>query len=291
MNTPSIVAPAVVAGLAVAAALVTASFIRAAEGAAGVANPAVSCTGQPNQPIPTDTHFPFVVGGPNFVAAFTPLDGQLRMRSFVSGLDQPNEATAGALSRGLAPIDAVAPLGTVDGTPRDFPKEKTAEGRALEPSRAMPAKSAAAVEAAARDEAELQAMFAVAVRVNPARAAAAKSAQGERGKAVYLSVCYACHQLDGRGLPGAFPALAKSDFMAADRTRAIRVVLEGLEGPVTVNGQTLNSAMPAQKAALTDEQIADVLTYIFDVWENPGGTFTTKQVEAIRNKNTRIGRE
>ena len=72
--------------------------------------------------------------------------------------------------------------------------------------------------------------------------------------------------------------------MAADRTRAIRIVLEGLVGPVTVNGQTLNSAMPAQKTVLTDQQIADVLTYVFNAWENPGGAFKAGQVEAVRSE-------
>jgi len=68
----------------------------------------------------------------------------------------------------------------------------------------------------------------------------------------------------------AFPPLANSDFMLADRDRAVRVVLKGLTGPVTVNGVTLNSAMPPQEAVLTDAQIADVLTYVFNSWGNSG---------------------
>jgi nitrite reductase (NO-forming) len=143
---------------------------------------------------------------------------------------------------------------------------------------------AGAADEAARNEGELNALFAVAPRINPARAEAARNAQGERGKQVYLGLCYACHQPDGRGLPGAFPMLAQSDYMAADRSRAIRIVLRGLAGPVTVNGQTINSVMPPQDAALTDQQVADVLTYVFNAWGNPGGEFTASQVEAIRSE-------
>jgi nitrite reductase (NO-forming) len=165
----------------------------------------------------------------------------------------------------------------------DLPRRALPEARAV-PSRGSRTIStdAEAASEAARNEADLDALFAVAVRVKPARIEAAKDAQGERGKRVYLDLCYACHQPDGQGLPGTFPMLANSDFMAADRTRAIRIVLEGLAGPVTVNGETINSVMPAQKTVLTDQQIADVLTYVFNAWENPGGAFSRAQVEVIR---------
>ena len=135
---------------------------------------------------------------------------------------------------------------------------------------------------AVRNEAEIAAMFTVVGKPKPGRAAPAQDAQGERGKQVYLGLCYACHQPDGRGLPGAFPMLAKSDFMLASRERAIGIVLQGLSGPVTVNGQTLNSVMPPQAAALTDAQIADVLTYVFNAWGNQGASFTPDQVKLIR---------
>ncbi len=135
----------------------------------------------------------------------------------------------------------------------------------------------------ARDEAELAAMFTIVGKPKPALAAPALDAQGERGKKVYLGLCYACHQPDGRGLPGTFPMLAKSDFLLASRERAIGIVLQGLTGPVTVNGQTLNSAMPPQAAVLTDEQIADVLTYVFNAWGNRGEPFNPAQVRAIRH--------
>ena len=185
---------------------------------------------------------------------------------------------AALLAITFKPVTPVAP---------DAPKLTDAGKRGAGPGPADPANHPAipAPTAAelARDEAELAAMFSIVGKPKPGHAAPALDAQGERGKKVYLGLCYACHQPDGRGLPGAFPMLAKSDFMLASRERAIGIVLQGLTGPVTVNGQTLNSAMPPQGAVLTDEQIADVLTYVFNAWGNRGENFTPGQVRAIRH--------
>ena len=65
------------------------------------------------------------------------------------------------------------------------------------------------------------------------------------GKVVYNQNCAACHQVDGRGIPAAFPPLANSDYLNADKTRAIRVVKGGLAGEVVVNKEKYNSVMPA----------------------------------------------
>ncbi len=138
---------------------------------------------------------------------------------------------------------------------------------------------------AAKREAELKKKIAAEIAANPTIAGLTKEAQIEKGKQVYMGLCFACHQPDGKGLPGAFPPLAGSDFMLADRERAIRIVLKGLTGPVTVNGQTLNSAMPPQEAVLTDAQIADVLTYVYNSWGNKGDAFKADHVKAIRNEN------
>ncbi|MBI3885420.1 MAG: nitrite reductase, copper-containing [Opitutae bacterium] len=137
---------------------------------------------------------------------------------------------------------------------------------------------------AAKREAELKSRIAAEIKNNPAIAGLSKEAQIEKGSRVYLGLCFACHQPDGKGLPMAFPPLAGSDYMLADRDRAIRTVLKGLSGPVTVNGTTLNSVMPPQEAILTDGQIADVLTYVFNAWGNQGDAFTADHVKAIRNE-------
>jgi|JI91814BRNA_FD_contig_123_70776_length_3665_multi_3_in_0_out_1_5 mono/diheme cytochrome c family protein len=101
------------------------------------------------------------------------------------------------------------------------------------------------------------------------------------GKAVYTKVCAACHQPTGTGLPGAFPPLAKSDYLNADVNRAIKTVIKGLTGKVTVNGKVFNSAMPAQ-ATLSDKEIADVLTYVYASWGNSKKKVTPAMVKAQR---------
>jgi len=136
----------------------------------------------------------------------------------------------------------------------------------------------------AKREAELKKQIASEMSSNPTIAGLTKEMQIEKGKQVYMGLCFACHQPDGKGLPMAFPPLAGSDFLLADRERAVRIVLKGLTGPVTVNGQTINSAMPPQEAVLTDSQIADVLTYVYNTWGNQGDAFHTDQVKAIRNQ-------
>ncbi|MDI1319228.1 MAG: copper-containing nitrite reductase [bacterium] len=137
----------------------------------------------------------------------------------------------------------------------------------------------------AKREAELKAKILAEIRSNPAITSLTKEMQVEKGKQVYMGLCFACHQPDGKGLPGAFPPLAGSDYLLADRERAIRTVLKGQTGPITVNGVIINSAMPPQEAVLTDQQIADVLTYVYNSWGNKGDAFTRDDVKSIRNQN------
>jgi nitrite reductase (NO-forming)/hydroxylamine reductase len=106
-------------------------------------------------------------------------------------------------------------------------------------------------------------------------------AQAKAGETVYQAVCLACHQADGKGLPGAFPPLAGSDYLLGDKDRAIGVVVRGLEGEVVVNGVKYNSVMPAM-TQLTDREIADALTYAINSWGNAGGPVSVSQVAAIR---------
>lgn len=100
----------------------------------------------------------------------------------------------------------------------------------------------------------------------------------ERGKTVYTQNCLACHQATGTGIPNAFPPLAKSDFLNADVHRAIDVVKYGLSGEVKVNGDVYNSAMPKQN--ISDEDIASVLTYVYNNWGNNKTEVTTEMVKS-----------
>jgi nitrite reductase (NO-forming) len=102
----------------------------------------------------------------------------------------------------------------------------------------------------------------------------------ELGANVYAQNCLACHQPTGTGIPGAFPPLAKSDFLMADEARAIRTVSEGMTGKVTVNGVEYDGIMP--KPNLTDDQIANVMTYVRNSWGNEGGMTTLQAVKAAK---------
>lgn len=104
---------------------------------------------------------------------------------------------------------------------------------------------------------------------------------GYDGEEVYQSVCAACHQPQGTGLRGAFPPLRNSDYLKADTDRAIKAVLNGLVGEITVNGQTYNAVMPPM-GYLNDEQIASALTFVLSEW-NGGGSVSAAQVAAIRS--------
>lgn len=100
-----------------------------------------------------------------------------------------------------------------------------------------------------------------------------------RGRRVFQANCVACHQGQGQGIPGAFPPLAASDFLNADVDRAIAIVAKGYTGRITVNGQTYDSAMPGLN--LGNEQIANVLTYVLNQWENAGGEVTPERVAEV----------
>ncbi len=104
------------------------------------------------------------------------------------------------------------------------------------------------------------------------------------GKKVYTQVCSACHQANGQGLKGAFPPLAASDTLAKEGGMfAVHNALYGLSGPITVNGVAYNSVMPPV-AHLSDTDIADVVTYVMNSWDNPGGEISADQVAASRKE-------
>ncbi len=110
---------------------------------------------------------------------------------------------------------------------------------------------------------------------------ASLAARMQRGKAVFQGTCSTCHQAEGQGLASIFPPLAKSDYLMADRDRAIQLVLTGQSGPIVVNGATYNGVMPPF-AHLTDHEIADVLSYVLNSWGNDGGPVADEEVARIR---------
>ena len=87
--------------------------------------------------------------------------------------------------------------------------------------------------------------------------------------------------LTGVGIPGVFPPLAKSDFIAKDPEQAIHIVLNGLSGKVTVNGKEYDSVMPPM-SQLNNDEVANILTYVFNSWGNKDGRVSAEQVAKIR---------
>jgi nitrite reductase (NO-forming) len=112
-----------------------------------------------------------------------------------------------------------------------------------------------------------------------------KAERIEGGRRVFTTICAACHQQSGLGIPGAFPPLAKSDYLNADRKRAIGIVAKGLTGEITVNGAKFNSVMPA--LGLSDEEIANALTFVYNNWGNAGHEITPAEVKAVRGESGR----
>lgn len=102
------------------------------------------------------------------------------------------------------------------------------------------------------------------------------------GKTVYAKTCIACHQENGAGIPNAFPPLAGSDFLNKDVNRAIDVILHGKTGKITVNGKNFDGIMPAQ--VLTNEEVANVLSYVYSNWGNKKQEVTPAMVNQQRKK-------
>ncbi len=105
----------------------------------------------------------------------------------------------------------------------------------------------------------------------------------EMGRRVYAQTCLACHQPEGQGLANAFPPLAGSDYLNADVERAIKIVIFGKTGEMTVNGATYNSVMTAQ--TLTDEEIANVMTFVYNSWANNKTEVTPALVAKVRSSH------
>jgi len=108
-----------------------------------------------------------------------------------------------------------------------------------------------------------------------------KEQQLDAGQMLYNGTCSVCHQNNGQGLPAVFPPLADSDYLMADKRRAIEIVLNGMTGPVTVNGEQFNSVMPPM-SQLTDDEVANILSYVLNTWGNDDGVVTPPEVAEVR---------
>ena len=100
------------------------------------------------------------------------------------------------------------------------------------------------------------------------------------GRRLFTSICAACHQATGQGRPNLFPPLAGSDYLNADKSRAINIVIFGRQGEVIVNGIKYNNNMPS--FPLADQDIANVLTYVYNSFGNSGFEVSPEEVKAQR---------
>jgi len=107
-------------------------------------------------------------------------------------------------------------------------------------------------------------------------------ASSERGKEIYSMNCISCHMEQGEGLEGIFPPLANSDYMLSDKKRAIQQTLYGVTDEMTVNGKVYNGNMSGFD--FTDEQMSDLMNYVFNSFGNKGGAITPAEIKAARKK-------
>jgi cbb3-type cytochrome c oxidase subunit III len=117
----------------------------------------------------------------------------------------------------------------------------------------------------------------------------AANAATSDGQTLFAAKCAACHQVNGAG-SGPYPPLAgNTDVTASDTSTLIQTVLNGRSGPIQVNGKTFSGAMPAWKDALTNDEIAVVLSYVRSAWTNKAAIVSADQVAAARNPTALSG--
>jgi mono/diheme cytochrome c family protein len=106
----------------------------------------------------------------------------------------------------------------------------------------------------------------------------------DRGKLIFEQTCLACHQADGAGVPQLAPPLVKGTFVNGDKAKLIGIVLHGLEN-VEINGEYYSNPMPSFDY-LSDQDIADVLTYVRSNFSNSASAITSEEVTSARKDNT-----
>lgn len=100
------------------------------------------------------------------------------------------------------------------------------------------------------------------------------------GQLLYQQHCINCHQATGQGLGKLYPPLADSDFMLDNMEAVICLIKNGISGKIIVNGVEYNQAMPGIPR-ITNLEIAEIATYIYNSWGNSAGQITTEKVEAV----------
>jgi mono/diheme cytochrome c family protein len=106
-----------------------------------------------------------------------------------------------------------------------------------------------------------------------------------RGKTVYENTCLACHQPDGSGVPNMNPPLVKTKWVLGDKKALGKIVLKGLQGgEIEIDGDKFHNPMPPLESVLSDQEIADVLTYVRNSFGNKASLVTVAEIKALRAK-------
>ncbi len=98
-----------------------------------------------------------------------------------------------------------------------------------------------------------------------------------QGKILYEKHCANCHQKDGSGLGKLIPPIKNSDYFLADEARTAKIIKHGQKGPISVNGIAYDEVMPANPK-LTDLEIAQLMTYLYNIWGAKEGVIDATQV-------------
>jgi len=105
----------------------------------------------------------------------------------------------------------------------------------------------------------------------------------DRGKVVYVATCQTCHQVDGGGVPRMNPPLIKTKYVLGDKKELITILLKGKNDPIEIDDDEFHNPMPPQPT-LTDQQIADVLTFVRNSFGNKASAVTPTEVKNVRAK-------
>jgi len=119
-------------------------------------------------------------------------------------------------------------------------------------------------------------------REKPGAAKVVALTRAQLGKRVFDTTCITCHQATGLGVPGQYPPLAGSEWAQGPEERVIRIVLHGLNGPITVKGTAFNNVMAPLGTALKDDQIANAISYVRSAWGNTAAEVQPETVAKVR---------
>jgi mono/diheme cytochrome c family protein len=208
---------------------------------------------------------------------------------------EAGEKTAAAEEAETKTQEATAAAETTEGatdgaaeTATDAATASKAEAKAEDAADAADTATATADAAAAAEgaegaaEASDEAAEASGEAAEVASAAGYDEAKFEKGKKVFGIHCVACHQMNGQGLPGAFPPLVGSDWVLGDPRRPAAIVIRGLMGEIEVKGQKWNNVMAPLGQTLDDAEIAAALTYVRNAWGNSASGVDSELVSGVR---------